>query len=242
MKNIIRKIFDKYKYVRGDINLNNRAGMLHKCWGHVFSNHLFGDYIEFGVYQGDSFIESMKQFNQFKNWLESQKKSNEKWRIDVALQSPLNNKIYFHGLDTFEGMPNNNESDLIYKKNHFDSSYKKVLNRINNYNFKEFYLYKGLFKNEKNNLFKNLKNRKISIVNIDCDIHSSTKDSLEIIENFLQIGSIVLFDDYNAFNSDNSKGQRKALIEFQNKTNWIFEPFFTYMYSGKSFLIVGQKN
>ena len=57
----------------------------------------------------------------------------------------------------------------------------------------------------------------------------------------MQIGSIILFDDYNGFNANNEEGQRKALAEFKMKTNWVIEPFFTYMYSGQSFIICGRK-
>ena len=149
MKKILRNLLNKYKFVRGDINQNTRIGILHKCWGHVFSNHLFGDYVEFGVYQGDSFIESIKQFEQFKKWLEDQKSSSEKWRVDVALKSPLNEGVYFHGLDTFDGMPENNEKNFIYHEKSFLSSYEKVLDRIHKIKFKNFYLYKGKFNDKK---------------------------------------------------------------------------------------------
>ena len=181
IKKIIRDFLNRHKFIRGDINQNNRAGTLHKCWGHVFGNHLFGDYVEFGVYHGDSFLESIKQFEQFKNWLEDQKLSNEKWRVNVALKSPLNQGIYFHGLDTFEGMPENNEKNFVFHEKSFLSSYEKVLKRIQKINFKNFYLYKGKFYEQKKIIFENLKDRKISIANIDCDIYSSTVDSFNII-------------------------------------------------------------
>ena len=122
MKKIIRDFLEKYKFVRGDINLNSRAGALHKCWGHIFSNHLFGDYVEFGVYHGDSFLESIKQFEQFKKWLENQKNSSETWRVKVAINSPLNQAVYFHGLDTFEGMPKNDEKNFTFHEKSFSSS------------------------------------------------------------------------------------------------------------------------
>ena len=130
----------------------------------------------------------------------------------------------------------------FFMKRVFLSSYEKVLNRIQKINFKNFYLYKGKFNERKKEIFENFKDRKISIANIDCDIYSSTVDSFNIIENFLQIGSIILLDDYNAFNADNLKGQRKALNEYKTKTKWIIEPFFSYMYGGQSFLVVGNKN
>ena len=63
------KLFERLGVVTGVINKNDRASALHRAWGHVFTNHLPGDYVEFGVYHGDSFIESYKQRCQFRNWL-----------------------------------------------------------------------------------------------------------------------------------------------------------------------------
>ena len=152
--------------------------MLHKCWGHIFSNHLHGDYVEFGVYKGDTLIQSVYQYQQFKAWLENQK-DEEKWRNKVALNSPLNKKIYFHGLDTFEGMPENNEEFFCIQKGNFEASFDEVNSRVNSLSEK-VYLYKGLF-SETANQFKDNMDRKISIANIDCDIYSSTIDSLKIL-------------------------------------------------------------
>ena len=113
IKNIIKKFIQKGNFVRGPVNLNDRVGGLHKIWGHIFTNHLYGDYVEFGVYHGESFLNSIKQYKIFMNWLEDQKHSNENWRRTVANNSPLNKKILFHGLDTFSGMPENNEENLV---------------------------------------------------------------------------------------------------------------------------------
>ena len=41
--------------------------MLHKCWGHIFSNHLLGDYVEFGVYKGDTLIQSVINISNLKH-------------------------------------------------------------------------------------------------------------------------------------------------------------------------------
>jgi len=240
MKRILKYFLEKYKFVRGDLNLNNRTGMLHKCWGHIFSNHLLGDYVEFGVYKGDTLAQSVLQYQQFKTWLENQKNDEEKWRNKVALSSPLNKKIFFHGLDTFQGMPENNEKFFVFDKGNFEASFDDVNKRLNSLDEK-VYLYKGLFTETANKLKNNLLNRKVSIVNIDCDIYSSTVDSLNIISDYLQVGSIILLDDYNSFNADNNKGQRKAISEFKSNSNWVLEPFFSYMFSGQSFLICGKK-
>jgi len=240
IKSLLKNFLKKYGFVRGTINLNDKQGALHKVWGHIFTNHLFGDYVEFGVYKGDSLIKSIDEYYVFKRWLENEKISKEAWRKNIAIESPLNKKIYFHGLDTFSGMPENNEMNFTFKKGVFISDYDEVTNLLKKYS-EQCILYKGLFAENANKLESNLKDRSVAIVNIDCDIYQSSIEALKIIKNYLQIGSIILFDDFNCFNADNNKGQRKALKEFNEISHWKIEPFFNYMYAGQSFLIVGKK-
>jgi len=51
----------------------------------------------------------------------------------------------------------------------------------------------------------------------------------------------MLLDDYNSYNADNNKGQRKAYLIYKKKSKWITEKFFTYKYSGQSFLVTQKK-
>ena len=55
---------------------------------------------------------------------------------------------------------------------------------------------------------------KASIVNIDVDYYSSTIDVLNWIEDLLYDGSLIYFDDINFYNRNPSKGQVKAINEF----------------------------
>jgi hypothetical protein len=49
----IKSFFERRGFVLGgELNKNDRAGALHRAWGHIFTNHIQGDYVEFGVYQG----------------------------------------------------------------------------------------------------------------------------------------------------------------------------------------------
>ena len=60
-----------------------------------------------------------------------------------------------------------------------------------------------------------------------------------IIQNNFQIGTVLLFDDWNTFNADEKKGQRRAFSEFQKSSNKKFEKWFTYKYVGQAFLCIG---
>ncbi len=244
IKRLFKSLLLKKQFVLGDINLNSRKGAIHKAWGHVFSNHLFGDYVEFGIYKGETFLNSIEIFKEFKSWLKNEKTSSENWRKDVSKTSKLNNKIFFHALDTFEGMPENNEKNFIYNHRNFNfpySDFKKKLENKKNSEI-ELYTYKGLFRNTGDDLKKNLEDRKISIVNFDCDLEESTTDALNIIKDYLQIGTILLFDDYNAFSANQELGQRKSFDVFTKKNRFIFEKYFSYHYSGQSFLCIGVKD
>ena len=78
----------------------------------------------------------------------------------------------------------------------------------------------------------------MAIVNIDGDLYESAKDALDIVKDHIQVGTVLLFDDYNAYCADNRAGERRAFREFCGKTSFKFEPWFTYQYSGQSFLCV----
>ena len=248
IKNILRKIInnilDKLSINRGNVNLNDVSGALHKAWGHIFNNNLHGFYIEFGVYTGNSATKALINFNQLKLWSNQQKISSEFWRREIALSSPLNETINFHFLDTFEGMPANNSNNPIFAEGTYKSNLDKVKHFIEKYSFQDSkcFFYKGLFVDSRDDLKINIGSEKVAIVNFDCDLESSTTDALNIVDSHFQIGSILLFDDYNCFNANNNFGQRKAFKDYCKKSYFIFEMFFNYGVAGQSFLIVDENN
>lgn len=55
---------------------------------------------------------------------------------------------------------------------------------------------------------------KASIIYIDCDLYKSTVPVLKFIVPFLQVGTVIAFDDWNCFWADPNRGQRLAWREF----------------------------
>jgi len=237
----VKAFFEKRGFVLGgDINKNDRAGALHRSWGHVFTNHIHGDYVEFGVYQGSSFIESYKQYKLFNQWLHGQLSSPEEWRRKVANEY-TSQQPHFHGLDTFTGMPENSEGNATFAQGTYLSSYSEVLIKCLEAGIpaKNFTLHQGLFAQTTTELFKTL-SPKIAIVNIDCDIYSATVDALNAIRDRLQVGCVFMFDDFNAYCANNKKGERRAFQEFCSTVTFKFEPWFAYHYAGQAFICVEE--
>ena len=238
MRNSIHKVINKLNINVGNINRNDQSGALHRAWGHIYTNHIRGDYVEFGVYQGSSMTSSYTNYSQFKLWLDQQVRSNEAWRrqlfADFQDYMPV-----FHGLDTFEGMPENNEENRLFGADTFMSNYESVRSLISKTIPEQQYrLYKGLFNDTSDELVLNLKDN-IAIAHIDADLYFSARDALNIIKSRIQTGTVILFDDYNAFNADKNKGERLAFKEFRADFHLEFESWFSYGYSGHAFLCIG---
>ena len=213
----------------------DRSHALHMAWGHIFNNHLRGDYWEFGVYNGDSILISYKQHQKFKYWNESQLKSNEPWRVKLA-KNYSDYEPKFIGFDTFSGLPSNNEKNLNFDEGNFASSIEFVKSKLEKViNKNSLNLVKGDF----TKLQFSPSSLPIAILYIDSDLYESALAALKLSEPNLQIGSVILFDEYHGFNSDDSKGERLALSEFLASSPIKVDRWFDYHYGGRAFLVTG---
>lgn len=233
LKRIVAKALSKTGLLRGDLHRNDRAGALHRAWGHIFTNQIVGDYFEFGVYQGDSFVESHRQYTKFRRWQIGQLNAQEHWRRDVAKDYSAATS-HFHGFDTFAGIPANEEGNLTYAGGTFAADFNAVNQRCAvAMPAGSYTLHRGLFADI--NLGQST--TKAAIVNIDGDLYSSCVDALKIVRPLLQVGTVLMMDDYNAFNADPTRGERRALSEFLEAENVTLEAWHSYMFVGQSFLI-----
>lgn len=65
LKIFILKIINRLHLVRGDANKNDRSGGIFRAWGYIFTNHLQGEYLEFGVYKGEGAVSSLNSYQTF---------------------------------------------------------------------------------------------------------------------------------------------------------------------------------
>lgn len=141
------------------------------------------------------------------------------WFAEQISRDIVSADFKFYGFDSFEGLPESKtDIDPIYwAKGNYAASYEFVLDQLkaNGSDLSKIQLYKGFYSKA---YFDNLQNDKflpISICVIDSDIYESCVDVLEFIKKYIIPGSILLFDDYNAFDKNNDHGERRALREFE---------------------------
>jgi O-methyltransferase len=183
------------------------------------SNEVRGCYLEFGCYQVNTFR--------------------------MALNTLARNELipHFYAFDSFQGLP---EASSIDKQAHwtkvpmttteaeFREICQKDLHQITtvpgfyDQSLPDFSLHPG---------------HEVAFAYVDCDYYSSTRSVLEFLEPHLRHGMILAFDDWDCFYGDNERGQRKAFLEFRDRTNerFRFEPFHRIRTGGNSFIVQDRK-
>lgn len=89
-------------------------------------------------------------------------------------------------------------------------------------------------------LTRRLGGKKAAAIYIDCDLYSSTVPILNFIKDFLQIGTIIVFDDWNCFYGDPLRGERRAWQEFLYRNPDLRFTEFVRTCEANSFIYLGN--
>lgn len=208
---------DKYKaYVSVD-ELQPQFG---KAWTYLsekFGTTSLGDYLEFGVSHGTS-MNCMYQTVKGK-----------------GLQ-----QVRLFGFDSFEGMPDvaETEDEGTWRAGQFCSSLENTSKFLtkNGVDWQRVKLTKGWFSDSLTEDFKQKNQlKKASVIMVDCDIYSASKEALEFSASLIKDESIIVFDDWNSNNlADKNLGEKKAFNEFlEANPHFKVEDFGSYTFNGK---------
>jgi hypothetical protein len=84
-----------------------------------------------------------------------------------------------------------------------------------------------------------LEGRKAAVVYIDCDLYASTVPVLEFMRNFLQVGTVIVFDDWYCFHGDPERGEQRAWREFRARYPDLRFTEFVQTNEAKAFIHLG---
>ena len=214
-----------YRYVHG-FDAANRAVLpaLERCFATAQKNGKFdnGDYMEFGLFKGYSF-----------------------WYAQRLADRHKLKSMRFFGFDSFKGLPAPNDIDLTPEDVFYEGQYYCEKSSVednlesNGVDWSRTHLIEGFFNDSLvPALKKEYDMRSVAIALIDCDLYASTRDVMFFLESLIENNTILMFDDWNCFGSDESKGQRRAVREFLDRSNgWWLENWFSYGDYGQVFLV-----
>jgi hypothetical protein len=188
-----------------------------------------GDYVEFGLFEGNSLIAAVNSYEaqDLSRYVEGER----------ARRSPCR----FFGFDSFEGFnpdPCQDAPHPVFSRDNFSTPHEKVLRRLKRYKRShEITLVKGFFSETctLENLVR-LGINNIRVCLIDCDLGSSTRDTLRHSPKFWQPGTVVILDDY--FSYPAGGGEFSAFAEFcEAHHEFKFRDYGHYGLGGRAFMV-----
>jgi O-methyltransferase len=173
---------------------------LHFAIDTAAGNDLAGDYYEFGVLKGRSFTLAYRR---------------ARMRMRASNFAPMR----FVAFDSFEGLPESNDPALPsqYKKGAYAAPQSVFEANCRRAGIPEDKLivvpgwYDELAKRPQD---PRLARSKIAVCYVDCDIYESAVPVLEYITPHLQIGSVLVIDDWNRHHASERFGLRRAVKEW----------------------------
>lgn len=157
-----------------------------------------GDYLEFGVSWGNTFIAAFRSAQR------------------CGLKS-----MRFYGFDSFAGLPQiqgvDAQGDCEYHKGQYACNLAEFQRRVSQegVDFSRVKLVPGWYDDVLNDKTKQeLQIKKAAVIWIDCDLYESTVPALNFITDYVQDGTIICFDDWFCFKGDPNRGEQRAFKEW----------------------------
>lgn len=186
---------------------------------HVSKMGLTGDYYEFGLYRGYTF-----------------------WTAQQAADQLNMTDMRFFGFDSFSGLPDVEGADRdagIFISGDYSCSKEEVTKYLseNGFDWTRGCLVEGFFDESLTEKLKqDLGLGPAAVVMIDCDLYQSAVPVLTFVEDLLQGGTVLLFDDWHCFGDDPQRGEIRAFSEFvERRPDWRAEHLADYGAYGRVF-------
>lgn len=162
------------------------------------SSSVQGDYLEFGVWQGDTFASAARSAKR------------------VGLRD-----MRFHAFDSFEGLPTPKgvdtegfthfaEGEYTASRRRFDKTLRKRRVPSDRVTVTQGWFSDSLTDETRERLALT----SAAVVWVDCDLYESTVPVLSFIGPLLQDGTVVIFDDWYCFQARPDRGEQRAVSEW----------------------------
>lgn len=207
--------------LEGLFSYDEKERVLKNVVEYVMYSELEGDYLEFGVFEGGT-LASVFHLSQA-HGLEQMK---------------------FYAFDSFSGLPEVKGVDAAgfkpFAEGQFTCDVDKFKRSIQKkkVDLDKVHIVPGWYDETLNEQTKqSLPLKKAAIIYIDCDLYESTVPVLNFIESYLQVGTVLLFDDWFCFRGDPERGEQRAMYEWLARTDIKLCEYQKYTWQSNSFLV-----
>lgn len=218
----------RFKMLQGLFTYSAREQMVRTAIEFARSNQVPGDYLEFGVFKGATFAAAHH----------------------FAQQRELP-EMRFYAFDSFQGLPESKgldryeEGDAQFSQGQFGFARDDFLDnlRARRVDLDKVELVEGWFEQTLTAETRaRLPIQRAAVIWVDCDLYESTVPVLEFVTDYVQDGTVMVFDDWFCFRGDPDRGEQRALREWLEKHPDIQAmPFHVVSWHGMSFILRRQR-
>lgn len=181
---------------------------------------IHGYYLEFGCHEANTMRLAYDTFHRLFDWT-------------------------YVAFDSFEGLPEIAEIDRqeIWQKGKLKTDERTFVDKVTRHGMprEKLITIKGFYNTSLTESLKSeLLPTKAAVIYIDCDLYESAVPVLNFIKDFLQRGTVVVFDDWNCFYGDPNRGERRAFKEFRQREPALLFEDFVQTDIAKSFIFIGD--
>lgn len=148
--------------------------------------------------------------------------------------------------DSFEGLPEMAEIDSmpIWKKGDLKTAESAFVKTVVKHGMprEKLKVVKGFYDQSLTaELKQELSPTKAAVIYIDCDLYGSTSSALKFSKDFLQKGTVLVFDDWFCFYGDPERGERRAFREFCEQNPELIFQDYIQTNEAKAFIYLGKR-
>ena len=202
----------------------NRWDVVDKLADYLVGSEVAGDYMEFGVFEGNTFQYSVRNL------------------------APLFPEMRFIAFDSFEGLPTPTGKDVLpndytsgFHRGQFTCSDESFLARLHRAGVptERVELVKGWFDQTLlPDKMPDVRFAQAAAAWIDCDLYESTVPVLNFLAPRLSTGSVLLFDDWRCFRNLPDYGEQLACREWLTRNPSLrLHDFADFGFHGKAFTV-----
>lgn len=180
---------------------------------------LMGDYLEFGVFEGNSFLHAHHRARDLMPWMR------------------------FFAFDSFEGLPalSGDDAHGEFYEGQFacsQSQFEEILGR-EGADMSRIRIVPGWYDRALTDEVKRTHNLSVcTVAMIDCDLQASAVPVLDFLTSLIRTGTILLFDDWYNFRGDPELGVRKATRNWLDQNpQFELEKWHPFCHHGQSFIV-----
>jgi hypothetical protein len=187
------------------------------AFAYAHSERVVGDYAEFGVWRGRTFVEA--------------------WRVARRYPTPRR----FVAFDSFEGLPEVGGIDaggqfsteqFRHGRAAFEARLRRARVPAGQVTIVEGFFDDTLAHPERIGLDH------VAVAWVDCDLYASTVPVLDYLTPRLSQGAVLLFDDWFCFQGDRDKGESRACREWLERNPELsLVPWQRFNWAGQAFLV-----